>query len=1057
MKQLRKKLFPFIILFWTSPLFLLAQEPAYYKSNAAFRKGLELFDHHQYGAAAELFRQVYTDKQVAGSVPAENGDISMMKADARYYEILCGLELGNSHAQDALLSFITDYPESEKTKSAWFQVGKLYYNRKEYPEAIEWFSKVKENDLAGNDRAEYNFKMGYANLQQGEDVRALGFFKKAQQPQNPYTYDATYYYAHVSFQKKDYDVALREFEKLRDVPRYKDAYVYYKSQILLVLDKVDAAISLAEPAFESGRGSEYEARLAKVLGSAYFNKGEYEKAVEYFGFFLNSTAAAEQSSQDSYQIGYSYYKTGDYKNAIILLEPLVNGDDVWTQYAMYTLGDCFLKTNNKQNARAAFERAARLEHDEEVQQHALLQYAKLSYELGFNAFALTATQQYIERFPNSVYIDEARTLRGEVLLSSRNYAEALKVLESVRNRTPESNKLYQKVSYYRGAELFNEKKYEQAIELFKQAVYYSEDRNITALANYWAGEAYYELRYFKEAISNYQAFFANERAGSTPVSPLAYYSAGYAYFQTEDYRQSAEHFQRYIGSGGAEANMVMDARIRLADSWFVLKNYGQALDTYNTVIALGGSGADYALFQKGMIEGLRGQGAGKTATLEGIISKYPGSGYADDAQFEIGNTYLIQGNTQQAANEFNSLVSKYPNSSRAAEAMMKIGLIHYNSGNDEAALSTYKKVVTDYPTTSQTREAIQAIRNIYVDQGNAQAFLSYSKTIPNINISSSEQDSISYQAAYAMYLKGDCEKGIQTFGSYLTNFPGGQFTSDVHFYRAECLVRSGKNEEALADFLYLSEQPKNQYSQRALVAASEIYIGQDNYLNALPLLKKLENDAEYRENYGFAIVNLMKAYNEQGNPDSTFHYSQKVLEYEKASTNDMSAAHLYAGKSYLARGDTQKALEEFRAASKTAKTVVAAEARYLEAEIQNKNGEYDASEKTCFGVINNMPNHDYWVAKSFVLLADNYAKRDNIFQARSTLQSIIDNYQGEDDIIPSAQQKLEEINAAGQEQDTTGLQEQDSSQQELDTVEQGQEENAGQQAEPQQDSTSNEN
>src|SRR3546814_9877453 len=104
-----------------------------------------------------------------------------------------------------------------------------------------------------------------------------------------------------------------------------------------------------------GRGSEYEAQLAKLLGSAYFNKGEYEKAVEFFGFFLNSSHAAEQSTQDSYQIGYSYFKTGDYKNAIILLEPLVNGKDVWTQYAMYTLGDSFLKTNNKQNARARSE------------------------------------------------------------------------------------------------------------------------------------------------------------------------------------------------------------------------------------------------------------------------------------------------------------------------------------------------------------------------------------------------------------------------------------------------------------------------------------------------------------------------------------------------------------------------------------------------------------------------------------------------------------------------------------------------------------------------------
>src|SRR3546814_16867482 len=95
--------------------------------------------------------------------------------------------------------------------------------------------------------------MGYSHLQTDDDIRSLGFFKKAQQPKNPYTNDATYYYAHISFLNKDYDVSLREFEKLRNVPEYKDAYIYYKSQILLVLDKPDAAIALAAPAFEKGR------------------------------------------------------------------------------------------------------------------------------------------------------------------------------------------------------------------------------------------------------------------------------------------------------------------------------------------------------------------------------------------------------------------------------------------------------------------------------------------------------------------------------------------------------------------------------------------------------------------------------------------------------------------------------------------------------------------------------------------------------------------------------------------------------------------------------------
>ncbi len=94
--------------------------------------------------------------------------------------------------------------------------------------------------------------------------------------------------------------------------------------------------------------------------------------------------------------------------------------------------------------------------------------------------------------------------------------------------------------------------------------------------------------------------------------------------------------------------------------------------------------------------------------------------------------------------------------------------------------------------------------------------------------------------------------------------------------------------------------------------------------------------------------------------------------------------------------------------SKT-KTVAAAEAKYNIALIQYEQKDYKTSTKTCFDLINNMPSYDYWVAKAFILLADNYvALKDNL-QAKSTLLSLIDNYEGKDDIVPTAKAKLEKI------------------------------------------------
>jgi hypothetical protein len=71
-----------------------------------------------------------------------------------------------------------------------------------------------------------------------------------------------------------------------------------------------------------------------------------------------------------------------------------------------------------------------------------------------------------------------------------------------------------------------------------------------------------------------------------------------------------------------------------------------------------------------------------------------------------------------------------------------------------------------------------------------------------------------------------------------------------------------------------------------------------------------------------------------------------------------------------------------------------------------------ASQKTCFDLINKLSGYDYWVAKTYILLADDYVGLKDTFQAKATLQSVIDNYKGDDDVLPSAKAKLDVLSPA---------------------------------------------
>ncbi|POY35181.1 hypothetical protein C3K47_16510 [Solitalea longa] len=991
--------------------FACAQATAEYTVNETYRKALELFDSQKYASANELFRQVYTEVNSTTNSSYDPSKNTTTKVNAEYYAAVCALELNNKNAESELLSFIKTYPDNPKSKTAKFQIGKVYFKNESYTEALNWFTQVEEIDLNETDQLEYNFKLGYCYFVAKDYNKAKAHFSNVKDGANRFSEDATYYYAHIAYINKDYPTALSHLNKIKNSPKYAEIYQFYTAQIFLINGKYDDVIAFTEPIVSKGN-SKYKPQLHKILGAAYFNKKNYPIAQRNFDVYLsNSAATADQTTQDTYQIGYTYYQNKEYDKAIGQLEKLIDADDAYGQYGMLTLGNAFLAKQNKLNARAAFQRGAKLTYDEGVREDCLLNYAKLAYETNFSQQGLTAAKEFVSKYPRSKNIDEAKTLLGEILLSSKNYKEALETLESVKKRKENTDLLYQKVAYYRGAEVFNARDFSYAAELFDKSLNNPVDGKIEMQALYWKAESLFELQRYDEAINTYDDFLSYPGIAGLPIYKYAYYNVGYAYFQRENYGKAADYFERYVNSTNADKKMAMDATLRIGDCNFVAKSYDKALTQYNKVIIAGAAGADYAIFQKAMIQGVQNKLNDKIYSLKSLLELYPHSSYNDDAIYESAYASFVLNNYEQAKAGFNDIIQRFPNSSYVPKAMLNIGLIYVNTEDDNNALTAYKAIVTKYPNTSESKEAVLAIKNIYVDKGNTGEFLTYAKNTPGAAISASAQDSISFEAANNVYMKGKCDESVPAFTTYINEFANGYFINDAHFNRAECLMKQKRTDEALADYQYLAAKT-NKYSEKALFNTSKIYLDKKDFESAKPYLKRLES-ADFKANYGYAIVGLMRVSNEENNTDSTLYYANKVISFDKMPLEEINAAHLFSAKAYLTKGDTTIAVKSLGNVSSTTKSVNAAEAKYLTALIQYNKGQYKQSQKSCFEVIDNLSNHDYWVAKSFLLLADNYYKQGDNFQAKSTLQSILDNYEGSDDIIPSAKEKLAKINRSG--------------------------------------------
>lgn len=991
----------------------VAQQNSFSTVNKTYAAALDLFDKQKYAAAAEQFRLVEEARLRTSNQTEFETKLSQIKESAQYFDALCALELGNDDAENQLLRFVKEHPENPKAKSAYFQIGSVYFKRKDYKQALTWFDQVSPAELNGRELTEYKFRKGYVYFAQEDYARARPLFNDVKRYNTPYQEDALYYAGYISYLNKDFKAALSDFEKLKNSKKYAGSYPYFISAIYYLDKRYDDVITYAVPVSQTIE-DKYKANLFRIIGAAYFAKADYNNAIKYYEDFQARDQRRTQTSKDSYEMGYAYYRLKNYQKAQTELEKLVDKSDAYAQSGSYTLGDVFLKANNKQAARNAFQVASKLDFDKQIKEDALFQYAKLSNELQFHTQALDAIQQFRKLYPNSKKSDDAKTLLGEVLLNTRNYQAAVDILESIPNKNQNAREAYQKVTYYRGLEFYNERAFENAIGIFLRSLQNQEDEKVTALTRYWMAEAMFEVRKYKESVQNFERFLAMPEARTSGVYSYALYALGYSALYSEQYAKAANYLERFLSGSDKDANTVTDATLRLGDAYFSMRNYGRAQSYYNRIISQSGSGEDYALLQLGMIQGLQNQGETKINTMNNLLQRFPKSNYADDATFEIAYQHFLMNSNDQAKSELQAMIQKYPQSSYIPRAYVTIGLIDYNANRDDEALVSFKKVVQDYASTDEAKQALKQAEKIYTDKGDAKTFIDYANTTSIGNYSAAEQDQILFNAANNVYLRGDAQATLSAVNAYFEKFPNKPIhDKQARFMRAESLVKLGRYDEALPDYNYILNDWTSEYTERSLISMAKLNLRLKKYNEAVVFLKRLETNSEYKANYGFAINNLLTAYLGMEQPDDVIKYSKIIRAYEKSSQEEKFRTGLYAGKAYLAKNDTAAALKEFAYTISNTKTIAAAEAKYNVADIEYLKGQYKNSQKTCFDLINNLPNYDYWVAKTFILLADNYIAQKDVFQAKSTLKSVIDNYKASDDILPTAKKRLAEITDGG--------------------------------------------
>jgi len=194
-----------------------------------------------------------------------------------------------------------------------------------------------------------------------------------------------------------------------------------------------------------------------------------------------------------------------------------------------------------------------------------------------------------------------------------------------------------------------------------------------------------------------------------------------------------------------------------------------------------------------------------------------------------------------------------------------------------------------------------------------------------------------------------------------------------------------------------------------LARLSAIHLKKEDFQSAIPVLKRLESEAEFPQNVTYAQANLMRSYYNIEDFANTVVYAEKVLANEKTDNKVKSDAQIMIARSAFKTGDEAKAKTAYKNLEKIAQGELAAEALYYDAYFKNKEKKYEDSNKAIQTLTKDYSGYKYFGVKGLVLMAKNFYALQDSFQATHILESVIKNFTEFPDIIEEAQTQLDHI------------------------------------------------
>jgi len=942
-------------------------------------------------------------------------------------------------SQAAFASFRDDHPDHPAVPQALYLEARSALALDRERHAVRLFETLQSTYPAHPRAEEAQISLGQYFIDAGETTRGRRIMERIarEDPDSPNAPRAIYLLGAAEREDGNLDNAATYFERV--LRRHPDsdiapAAAYDLASTQVRLERFEEAAASFESLARQYPDSPYAQNLGTAVAEVYYELGLYDRVIEELRPQID-TLPPEERGRALFFLAESYNQRGDTENAIVFYRRIIDEpqNDAYLRPALYGMGWTHLNTDNPDQAADSFARVRTVATADEAQDTLSMKaayYEAVAHaRAGRSDRAAAGYRTVAETWPNGDLAAAATYERGVLEYRSEQYSAAAASFRQVVRQTPPEPLLgdahYMLGNAYtalndldRALEAYDEAvqrdaapdsvrrevQFQKAWTLYENGRFDEAGSAFLALARdgtgqrsrdalFWGGDCLYEQGDYVNAQRRFQQYLQQYPNGRHAAA--ARYALGWTHFRQRQYQPAASAFRTFLDAYREQDREIpyrQDARLRLADSYYALKQYDNAIAEYRRV---DGQGVDYALYQTGEALSRADRNDEAIRTLRRLVDEYPDSPWRGEAQFRIGFIHFQSQDYAAAREAYQTLIRRQPSERLAARSQYGIGDTYYNAGEMQQAVDAYLVVLQDYPKSEFAPEAASSLQYALLASGDPDRAEQVIEDFARENPGSPMVDELRFRRAEATYQSGEVNRALQLFQRFIRTSSNDALLPEAYFYVGEIYANREEPNEARTYLQQLVDNyPNSSRRPEAALRLGDLSLEQNNPQSALEAYRVVAEDEDVNpELRAQALYGQSVALQDLGRRDEAEALLQRLIDANRGGPL-LASARLGLGRLYATDGRTAQAEDLFRRVAENTDSETGAEALVRLGMLLQEQGQPREAIRELDRVSSLFPGYPEWVARSLLEQAAAYRQLGETGEATRIYDQVMSEYGG---------------------------------------------------------------